>query len=72
MSARQDTLHSPISPLQREHVDSLAADLREAVWALGEHLDKTGAMPSDAAALVIGIALQDLKKIVMGWNTHTA
>jgi hypothetical protein len=58
----------PISPLEREKRDSLCEAVRDAVWALGEHRGMIGFPLTDAQMLVIGIACQDLKKIIAGWN----
>jgi hypothetical protein len=57
-----------ISPLERERKNALAAALRQAVWDLAAEQERDPRLADDQA-LVIGIALQDLKKVVSTWKT---
>lgn len=58
----------PSSPLEIAYRDSLCEDLRDAVWALMNNRAEVAAPITDAQALVIGLALADLRKLVDGWR----
>lgn len=67
MTPRRQQISALESPLERQYTDMLVTDVRDAVWALGNHLLDKGIIPNDQQALIIHIALEDFKKIVMGW-----